>query len=110
MLEAALELMNAGGRLIEQPALDVVPLAETAMQLRHGSRMLLVAVRPALEDRRALACHVRQTLFEILERVLCVPELLEGDRDLRELQLQFRWAWFNRSFAICGACLVHSHA
>jgi len=80
------------------------------MQLRHGGGVLLVAVRPSLENRRALARHVREALFEILERVLRVPELLEGDGDLLDLQVQFRWAWFSRSFAIRGACLVHSAA
>jgi len=108
VLEAALELVDARGRLVEQPALDVVPLAQPPMQFRHGGRVLLVAIRPALEDRRALARHVRQALFEILQGILGVTELLEGDGDLLELQVQFRWAWFSRSFAIRGACLVHS--
>jgi hypothetical protein len=63
VLEAALELVDARGRLVEQPALDVVPLAQPPMQFRHGGRVLLVAVRPALEDRRALARHVRRGAF-----------------------------------------------
>ena len=110
VLDAALELVHARRRLVEQPALDIVPLAQPAVQFDHGGRMPLVVLRPALEDRRALARHDREALLEILQRALRVTELLEGDGDLLELHVQFRWAWFSRSFAIRGACLVHSPA
>ena len=50
VLQAALELMDAGGRLVEQPALDVVPLAQAAMKFDDGSRVSLVVLRPAVED------------------------------------------------------------
>ena len=96
MLQAALELVDACGRLVEQPALDVVPLTEPPVELDHGGRVLLVVLRPAIEDAAQSRVMSRETRLEILQRVLRLAKLLEGDVDLLELQVQFGFALLDR--------------
>ena len=88
--------------------LDVVPFAQTPVELDDGGGVLLVVLRPAIEDAGAIARHVGETRLEAVHRFLGVAKLLEGDVDLLELHFQIGFALVNRSFAIRGASLFHS--
>ncbi len=107
VLQAALELVDARGRLVQQPALDVVPLAETTVELDDGRRVLFVVFRPPIEDAGAVARHVGETRLEPLHRLLGETELLESDVDLFDLQLQIGFTLLDRQFTIRRARLFH---
>ena len=88
VLQAALELMDAGGRLVEQPPLDVVPLAQAAMKFDDSGRVSLVVLRPAVEDACALARHLAKARLEAVQRLLRLSKLAQGEIDLLDLNLQ----------------------
>ena len=107
MLQAALELVDARGRLVQQPALDIVPLAKTTMELDDGRRVLFVVFRPPIEDAGAVARHVGETRLEPPHRFLRETKLLESDIDLFELQLEIGFTLLDRQFTIRRASLFH---
>ena len=88
VLQAAFELVDAGGGLVQQAPLDVVPLAEPTVELDDGGGMALVVLRPAIEDAGALARHVREPRLEAVERVLRLTQLPQGEVDLLDLNLK----------------------
>ena len=88
VLQAAFELVDAGGGLVQQPPLDVVPLAEAAMKFDDGGGVPLVVLRPAIEDARAFARHLVQARLEAVHRLLRLSKLAQGEIDLLDLNLQ----------------------
>ena len=88
VLQAAFELVDAGRGLVQQPPLDVVPLAEAAVKFDDGGGVSLVVLRPAIEDACAFARHLAKARLEAVQRLLRLSKLAQGEIDLLDLNLQ----------------------
>jgi hypothetical protein len=77
LLQPLLELVDARRRLPQESTLYLVPLREPATQLGYGGGVLLLVVRPPVENARAGVGQRRQPRFGLVEPVLCLAELVE---------------------------------
>jgi len=69
--------------------------------------VLLVVLRPAIENAGTVARHLAETRLEAVDRFLGLAKLLKCEVDVFELNFQIGFPLLDREFTIGGSSLFH---